>query len=130
MRERGFWGWHILAGVVILPLLALHMGVMHLDHTLKIMNPAGGHPVDWANVVARGRSGFLLVTYPLLLIAALYHGFYGLRTMLYELRPPSWLKTLITAVLVIGGVALGVYGTWAAIQAHDVAATAVTRVLP
>ena len=61
------------AGLVILPLLGLHMVVMHLDGLVGIFNPAGGHPIDWANVAARAQSLFIAVTYVLLLGAALFH---------------------------------------------------------
>ncbi len=59
MRDQGLWTWHIISGLVILILLGLHMGIMHLDYVLGIFNPAGGHPIDWANVVARGKSSLL-----------------------------------------------------------------------
>ncbi len=55
MKEQGMWTWHMGAGVVILVFLGLHMAIMHLDAALGlIFSPAGGHPIDWANVVARG----------------------------------------------------------------------------
>ena len=43
MKERGLWFLFLVAGLVVLPLLALHMAVMHLDGTLAVGNPAGGH---------------------------------------------------------------------------------------
>lgn len=122
MRDRGLWTWHILAGAVILPLLALHMVVMHLDSTLGVGNPASAHPIDWANVVARGRTLLYPVSYGLLLVAALYHGLYGLRNILLELSPPAWLATAISAVLLLLGLGLGVFGLWAAVVAHGAAA--------
>ena len=65
MRDQKLWTWHIAAGAVILVLLGLHMTIMHLDGSciLAGLNPAGGHPVDWENVVARGKSAFFTVTY-------------------------------------------------------------------
>ena len=94
MRDQKLWTWHLAAGVVILFLLGLHMTVMHLNVTipLKGLNPAGGHPIDWANVVARGKSAAFMLTYVILLGAALFHGLYGLRNILFELNPVRWLK--------------------------------------
>ena len=67
MRDRTLWTWHIGTGLVILVLLGLHMMVMHLDDSLGIFNPAGGHPIEWQNVLARMQSTFFTVTYVLLL---------------------------------------------------------------
>jgi succinate dehydrogenase hydrophobic anchor subunit len=117
MRDQKLWTWHLAAGVVILFLLGVHMTVMHLNVTvpLKGLNPAGGHPIDWTNVVARGRSAAFMVSYIFLLGAALFHGLYGLRNILFELNPASWLKRAVSVVLLLCGLALFVYGTWAAI---------------
>jgi succinate dehydrogenase hydrophobic anchor subunit len=123
MRDQRLWTWHLAAGVVILVFLGLHMAVMHLNFTmpLKGLNPAGGHPVDWANVLARGKSAFFAVTYVVLLGAALFHGLYGLRNILLELDPARWLKRAISVVLLVGGIGLFVLGTWAAIAGFSLA---------
>ena len=52
MRDQSYWTWHVAAGVVILVFAGLHMAIMHLDAVLGIFNPAGGHPIDWPNVLA------------------------------------------------------------------------------
>jgi succinate dehydrogenase / fumarate reductase membrane anchor subunit len=109
------------AGVVILVFLALHMIIMHLDASVGIFNPEGGHPIDWANVVARGKSLFFAVTYVVLLGAALFHGLYGLRNILFELNPPAGLRAALNWLLILGGVALFVVGTWAAWAGHTLA---------
>ena len=123
MRDQKLWTWHLAAGVVILVFLGLHMAVMHLNAILGILNPAGGSPVDWANVVARAKSAFFAVTYVVLLGAALFHGLYGLRNILFELGPARWLKTAISAVLLLGGIGLFVVGTWAAFASLALART-------
>ncbi len=114
MRDSKLWTWHLAAGGVILVFLSLHMAVMHLNAILGVLNPAGGSPVDWANVVARARSVFFAVTYVVLLGAALFHGLYGLRNILLELGPARWLRTAIGVVLLVGGIGLFVVGAWAA----------------
>ena len=121
MRDQKLWTWHLAAGAIILFLLGLHMAIMHLDALLGIFNPAGGHPIDWANVVARGQSLAFTLTYVLLLGAALFHGLYGLRNILFELDPAPPLKTALSWVLILVGVGLFIFGTWAAWVGHQVA---------
>ncbi|MGB5294320.1 MAG: hypothetical protein WBP34_05150 [Thermoanaerobaculia bacterium] len=121
MRDQKLWTWHLAAGAIILFLLGLHMAIMHLDALLGIFNPAGGHPIDWANVVARGQSMAFTVTYILLLGAALFHGLYGLRNILFELDPAPPLKKALSWVLILVGVGLFIFGTWAAWVGHQVA---------
>ena len=121
MRDQKLWTWHLAAGVIILFLLGLHMAIMHLDALLGIFNPAGGHPIDWANVVARGQGLAFTVIYILLLGTALFHGLYGLRNILFELDPAPPLKKALSWVLILVGVGLFIFGTWAAWVGHQVA---------
>ncbi len=121
MRDQKLWTWHLAAGAIILFLLGLHMAIMHLDALLGIFNPAGGHPIDWANVVARGQSMAFTMNYILLLGAALFHGLYGLRNILFELDPAPPLKKALSWVLILVGVGLFIFGTWAAWVGHQVA---------
>ncbi len=121
MRDAKLWTWHVAAGIVILVFLGLHMTIMHLDALVGVGNPAGGHPIDWANVAARGKSVFFMVSYIVLLGAALFHGLYGLRNILLELAPPAWLKGVIGVVLLLVGLGFFVFGAWAAVAAHTLA---------
>ncbi len=122
MRDRSLWTWHLAAGLVILVFLGLHMVIMHLEWTIPVSNPAGGEPEDWANVVWRMRSIFFAVTYAVLLGAALYHGFYGLRNVLFELNPGPGLRATINAGLWIVGLGLFGFGAYVALMAPRVAA--------
>jgi succinate dehydrogenase hydrophobic anchor subunit len=117
MRDRTLWTWHVATGGVVLVLLGLHMALMHLDTLLGAGSPAGGHPIEWANVVTRMKQAGYAVSYVLLLGAALFHGFYGLRNILLELHPPAALRGLIAGTLVVAGLGLFVLGTWAALAA-------------
>ena len=121
MRDQSLWTWHVVAGLVILIFLGLHMAIMHLDAILGLFNPAGTHPVEWANVVARGKMVFFTVNYIVLLGAALFHGLYGLRNILFELGPGAGVKKALNLLLAVGGVALFVFGSWAAWTARAVA---------
>jgi len=115
MRETKYWTWHIIAGIVILVFLSLHMAIMHLTAILGIFNPAGGEAVAWANVAARSRMVGFVIVYIVLLGAALYHGLYGLRSILLELGPKPGLQKAINVVFWLGGIVLFAVGTWAAI---------------
>jgi succinate dehydrogenase/fumarate reductase cytochrome b subunit len=123
MKDQKLWSWHVAAGILVLLLLGLHMAVMHLDEILKLaaFNPAGGEPIDWANVVARGKMVFFPVTYVLLLGAALFHGLYGLRNILWELNPKAGLGAFLSIVLIVAGVALFALGAWSAVASFTLA---------
>ena len=124
MRDRTLWTWHIAAGVVILVLLGLHMAIMHLDQSLGIFGVEGAEPIEWESVAARAGSLFFTVTYVLLLGAALYHGFYGLRNILLELGPGAGLRRVISVGLAVLGLGLFAFGTWAALAAPGAATMA------
>ena len=64
---------------------------------------------------------FFTVTYVLLLAVALYHGLYGLRTILFELTLKPAAEKAITIVLLMVGLGLLGLGTWGAIAAHAIA---------
>ncbi len=119
MRDRTLWGWHILAGLVILVFLGLHMFIMHLNAVAHVasLNPAPGQPEDWANVAARMRSVFFAVTYVVLLGAALFHGLYGFRNVLFELNPGGALRRVVDVGFMLAGLALFVFGAWVALAA-------------
>jgi succinate dehydrogenase hydrophobic anchor subunit len=119
MRDRKLWPWHVAAGGVILVLLGLHMAIMHLAEIVRLFNPAEGEPIAWANVAARMKSGFFLVTYVLLLGSGLFHGLYGLRNILLELNPGDAMKRTLGRVLLVAGVGLFVLGTWAAVASFQ-----------
>jgi succinate dehydrogenase hydrophobic anchor subunit len=123
MKDTKLWTWHMASGVVVLVLLGAHMLTMHLNGVLPIesLNPAGDDPLDWANVVARGREVSQVVGYILLVGFGLFHGLYGLRNILFELNPAAGLKKLISVVLLLLGLGMFIYGTWSAIAARTIA---------
>src|SRR5512133_1280101 len=123
MRDQRWWTWHIAAGAIILVFLGLHMVIMHLDEVFRVFNPYPGHPIEWANVLERAKSGFFMVTYIVLLGAALFHGLYGLRNILFELNPGAGVKKTISLLFVVGGLALFVFGAYAAWASYQFAIT-------
>ncbi len=129
MRDTRLWTWHVAAGLIILILLGMHMGVMHLDDVLHITgpggpNPAGGNPIDWANVLARAQEVGFVAFYIVLLGTALFHGLYGLRNILFELNPSPGLRRFLSVLLMVVGFGMFVFGTWAAVASHTVALAA------
>ena len=120
MRETKYWTWHMAAGVVIFFLLGLHMLIMHtggITHWFSV----GGEAVSRESVQLRDGKLFFTLTYILLLAAALYHGLYGLRTILFELTLKPALEKAVSLVLLVAGLGLFGLGTWAAFAAHAVA---------
>jgi succinate dehydrogenase hydrophobic anchor subunit len=125
MGETKYWTWHMLAGLAILLLLGLHMLIMHLGGLtgLFVAHPAE-EAVAQINSQARDANPVFMFTYILLLGIGLYHGLYGLRTILFELTLKPAVEKAVSAVLLILGLGLFGLGTWAAIAAHGAALAA------
>jgi succinate dehydrogenase / fumarate reductase membrane anchor subunit len=121
MNETKYWTWHMLAGVVILVLLGVHMMVMHLGAGGQAVAPFGHDAVSMKNSLFRDGNLSFTLTYVLLLGVALYHGLYGLRTMLFELTLKPAAEKALTALLLIVGCGFFALGTWAAFAAHALA---------
>ena len=115
MRESKLWSWHILTAVIILVLLGIHMGIMHLGAILNALGIGPGEAVQSANVFRRSQQFFFMVTYILLLGAALFHGLYGLRSILCELSFSRTLEKAIGGLCAVAGLCLFVYGSYVAI---------------
>lgn len=120
MRETKWWVWHMIAGAAILILGGLHMMVMHMDGALRWFNPYGPEAIEWDNVVVRAKEIFFAVTYILLLGTGLFHGLYGLRTMLLETKWGLKARRAVSGILIILGLGLFVVGTYAAIAAQNI----------
>ncbi|HUU14582.1 MAG TPA: hypothetical protein VM182_12895 [Terriglobia bacterium] len=123
MRETKYWTWHMTAGVVILVLLGLHMVIMHLGSITHLFAPHAGEAVSRENSLFRDGQLFFTITYILLLGVALYHGLYGLRTILFELTLKPAVEKAVSVVLLVVGLGLFGLGTWAAVAVHAIAIT-------
>ena len=115
MRESTLWIFHIFAGVIILFLLGLHMFIMHLDSILGFLNIGYTDPIGSSSVFGRSQQVFFMVTYIALLGAALYHGFYGLRNILFELSLKRGMEKFLNLFLSVCALFLFLYGTYVAI---------------
>jgi len=102
----------MFAGMVILVLLGVHMSIIHLNILLDWPDSGGGDATDWVNVAARGRLLTFGVAYIVLLATALYHGLYGLRTILLELGLKPDVRRLISILLLVTGICLFTLGAW------------------
>jgi succinate dehydrogenase hydrophobic anchor subunit len=119
VRESRLWFWHILSAIVILILLGVHMGTMHLGAILSSVGIGSSDPVRSAEVFHRSRQLVYMVTYILLLGAALFHGLYGLRSMLFELSLSKTVEKAIGGMCAIAGVVLFVYGSYVAVKVYQ-----------
>lgn len=117
MKDSKLWTLHLFAGIVILFLLGLHMGIMHLDDIFKIFNPASEEAIDWENVLARMKMFGFAIIYILLLGFALYHGFYGLNKIIGETNIKDKTKKTFSIFLTLFGFVLFIIGTYSAIAA-------------
>jgi succinate dehydrogenase / fumarate reductase membrane anchor subunit len=115
MRESRLWFWHILSAAIIIVFLGIHMGIMHLDAILGALGVGYGDPVGSADVFRRSRQLFFMITYIVLLGSALFHGLYGLRSMLWELSLSRALEKAVGGLCAIAGFALFVYGSYVAV---------------
>ncbi len=60
-----------------------------------------------------------MITYILLLGAALFHGLYGLRSMLFELSLSKGMEKAIGSVCAVAGIVLFIYGTYVAVRVYQ-----------
>jgi len=125
MRETKYWTWHMAAGVVIFFLLGLHMLIMHVGGITHLFAPHAGEAVSKANSVFRDSKLFFTATYILLLGVALYHGLYGLRTILFELTLKPAAEKAVSILLLVAGLGLFGLGAWAAVAVHALAVAGV-----
>lgn len=115
MRESKLWSWHILSAVIILIFLGVHMSTMHLGAILGAIGIVSVDPVHWDSVIHRSQQLIFMVSYIVLLGAALFHGLYGLRSMLCELSLSRILEKAIGGLCAVAGLALFIYGSYVAV---------------
>lgn len=122
MQSR-YWLWMLLSALVILILLGWHMAIMHLANLLGHMVSTSAEPLAWGDVIARSRNGFLAGVYVLLLGAGLFHGFFGLRTILTEYWPRKGAENVINISCWVAGIILFAVGTYTTLAFHFIPPT-------
>ncbi|GFN22281.1 hypothetical protein [Thermanaeromonas sp. C210] len=115
MRESRYWILSLVAAACLVVLLGTHLFLMHLDTLLAYLGMANPDPLDYSAVMARGRSGGWVGAYILLLAFSLYHGLYGLRSVLSEVVSPPGQRMLTWAVIAVGFIAF-TWGTYVVIK--------------
>lgn len=115
MRESRWWLLSIGAAALMIVLLPLHMGLMHLGGLLKLLGADPGDVRAFDAVMARGRDVGQMVFYLLFLAVALYHGMYGVRSVLMEVTPPRSLP-LLTVLVTLAGLVAFAYGAYVTVR--------------
>lgn len=124
MNGTKSWSLHMAAGVALVFLLGLHMWIMHMGAAGHWYAPYGADPDSIRNSLFRDGSLYFTVIYVLLLGIALYHGLFGLRTILFELTLKPATEKALTVFLLLAGLGLFALGAWATITAHGIALAA------
>ena len=117
-RDIRYWAANIVSALVVLGVLGVHMGLIHLDGLLGLINPDWVGPLAWERVLARGESGFFTATYVLLVGTALFHGLYGLHTILTEVWDTPRASLRIAVGCWVAGILLFSVGTVAVLAFH------------
>jgi|WetSurMetagenome_2_1015567.scaffolds.fasta_scaffold1654426_1 succinate dehydrogenase hydrophobic anchor subunit len=115
MKESTLWFLFILSGAVMVLLLAIHMAIMHLDSLLLYCGIGYKDVLNAQSVAQRSRMIFHVIVYMLLLASALFHGLYGLRSMIYELPLKEFYKKMTDVAVLLAGVLFFFWGAAAII---------------
>ena len=120
MRSRNlkFWLLNAVCGLIVLVFAGLHLASFHLDDVMALILSNSTEPLAWAQVSARGGSLTYVVGYIFLLATALFHGFYGLHTVLTEVWSGNRAAVAINFLCWIAGLGLFAFGTIAAVYFH------------
>ncbi len=112
MRESRYWILFLASGVLMLFLLGIHLFLMHFSAMT-----GASDPLQYSAVIARSNSLTWKITYMVLLILALYHSLYGLRSIVLEVVNHPVGERVLSWLIVCVGVAALVYGGYAIILA-------------
>lgn len=113
MRESKLWFLHIVAGGLLVLLLGTHTIIMHYDTVLGYLGLSSGDALSFNDsVLPRMKSLTHTIIYLLLLFFGLYHGLYGLRSMVFEMKLPSGVKKTMSVLLILVGFLVAVYGAY------------------
>lgn len=115
MKESTKWFLFIIAGALIVFLLGIHIVIMHFDDLLYSLGVGDKDVLSYESVAHRSKIFAHVVIYILLLGAALYHGLYGFRSLLFELPLGKSLHNALSIIITIAGVLLFIYGAHAII---------------
>lgn len=106
-----YWLINAICGVLLLVMLGMHMATMHLDDVLILLIGNDDNPLGWPQVVERGKNNIVTAGYIVFLGTALFHGLYGLHTILTELWSGQRAERLIRYACWSAGLLLFLTGT-------------------
>lgn len=111
MRTR-FQLIHMITGVLIAGLLGIHMIVLHLNTILGFFGSSSLNPISWASMIERAREAVWTGIYVALLAVVMYHAFYGLRGIAFELTTSPRMERLITRSFIVLGAIIFVWASY------------------
>jgi len=100
----------MISGLLIFILLGVHLVGMHLSSLFGISYK---DVISFASVKIRGHQIFYFLLYLFLLVALIYHGFYGLRTLILELGLKEKTEKFISVIVFVVGLLFLAYGAYA-----------------
>lgn len=112
MKESTLWFLHIVTALVLIIVIPIH-----LSNFTSFLSEGYFANLTWSHVAARGKQTFYAAVYMVFLGAALYHGMYGLRSMIFELTLSENQERAVSLACTIIGLIAFVYGAYAAIYA-------------
>lgn len=117
MRESTLWLLQLLTGAILFVLLMGHITLIHFYYSkiLYLFGLGAIEPISFEEVVTRGRSALVAFMYILFLAAALYHGLYGLRNIVFETTQSRPFQKAFSFFLVLIGAVTFIYGAYATI---------------
>jgi succinate dehydrogenase hydrophobic anchor subunit len=119
MRESKLWFLHLMSGVLLLVLLGTHTVIMHFDTVLSWLGLASGDPLDFTtNVLPRMQALSHTIIYLCLLVFGLYHGLYGLRSLIYEFNFSARAKHAVAYLLLVVGLGVGAWGAYTILSGY------------
>lgn len=99
-------------------LAGMHLASFHLDDVMALVFSNTTEPLAWAQVSARGQSLAYVAGYVFLLGTTLFHGFYGLHTVLTEAWSSKRAAVVVNLFCWFAGLGLFAIGTVAAVYFH------------
>jgi succinate dehydrogenase / fumarate reductase membrane anchor subunit len=110
-NKEFYWLMHICAGVFLILLLGIHMVIMHLNNIIAFFTKTPFEPLRYSSVLARGENLYFLIFYLIFLIVALYHGLFGLKSILVEIFYSEKAESRINMLVWVIGIILFVIGS-------------------
>ena len=117
-RNLKYWFINAVCGLLVLVLAGMHLFSFHLDDLMALVFSNSTEPLAWAQVSARGTSLAYVIGYIVLLGTALFHGFYGLHTVLTEIWSSQRASAAINILCWLFGLSLFATGVVAAVSFH------------